>query len=156
MSDPFVVAFAPVPRRPRSDGWSADLQRNFILSLARGLTPGEAARRIGKNRQNAYALRKRPGAESFAAAWDAAVAHARRRRTPPPAVGPRPASKAETETLARRGLEAVERAAKVSPAARRRAFDEMLDSFYGPKSDTRDDGRRENRQGAKVSNSRTS
>lgn len=31
-------------------------------------------------RQSAYALRSRPGAESFAAAWDAAAAQAARRR----------------------------------------------------------------------------
>jgi hypothetical protein len=98
-----------------------------------GLTAGEAARLLGKNRQNAYALRKRPGAESFAAAWDAAVAHARRRRTPPAAAPPEPASKSDVAALARRGLEAVGRAAKESEAARRRAFSEMLDSFHGPK-----------------------
>ncbi len=32
------------------------------------------------SRKSAYALRSRPGGEGFAAAWDAAVAGARRRR----------------------------------------------------------------------------
>jgi hypothetical protein len=111
---------------------------------------------VGKNRQNAYALRKRPGAESFAAAWDAVVAHVRRRRTPAAAGRTEPASKSEAEALARRGLEAVERAAKVSETARRQAFNEMLDSFYGPKSDNGRDPARTNRLAAKSSSSRTS
>jgi hypothetical protein len=156
MSAPPVVAFTPVPLRRRSDGWSPDLQLRFIIALSRGLTPGEAARSVGKNRQNAYALRKRPGAASFAAAWDAVVACARRRRTPAAAGRPGPASKREAEALARRGLAAVERAAEVSEAARRRAFGEMLDSFYGPKSDNRGDSARKSRLGAKSSSSRTS
>jgi hypothetical protein len=33
---------------------------------------------LGFSRQSAYALRRRPGAESFAAAWDSAVALGRR------------------------------------------------------------------------------
>jgi hypothetical protein len=75
-----VIAFNPVPLRSRADGWTPDLQLRFIVALSRGLTPGEAAASVGKNRQNAYALRKRRGAESFAAAWDAVVAHVRRVR----------------------------------------------------------------------------
>jgi hypothetical protein len=80
MSAPPVIAFTPVPLRPRADGWPPELQRRFIVALAQGLKPGQAARLLGKNRQNAYALRKRPGGESFAAAWDAAVACALDRR----------------------------------------------------------------------------
>jgi hypothetical protein len=80
MSRPPVIAFTPVPLRRRADGWSPELQLRFIVALSRGLNPGEAARAVGKNRQNAYALRKRPGAESFAAAWDAAIAFAGRAR----------------------------------------------------------------------------
>jgi len=80
MKSPAFIAFTPVPLRLRADGWSRELQLAFVHALAEGAKPGEAARALGKNRQNAYALRRRPGAESFAAAWDEAVAFARRRR----------------------------------------------------------------------------
>ncbi|HYJ83463.1 MAG TPA: hypothetical protein VEW26_11570 [Allosphingosinicella sp.] len=141
-----VIAFTPVPLRRRADGWSPDLQLRFILALSRGLTPGEAARSVGKNRQNAYALRKRPGAESFAAAWDRVVAHVRQVRAEGRAPMPRPAAPArpsfirprgaEAEAIAERGAEAMKRAP--TEAAARRALDEMLDALYGPKSDKSD------------------
>jgi hypothetical protein len=35
-----------------------------------------AARRVGTSRETAYRLRAKPGAGSFAAAWDAAMGHA--------------------------------------------------------------------------------
>jgi hypothetical protein len=66
--------FAAVPLRARHDGWTASAQRDFILRLARGAGIGEAARALGFSRQSAYALRRRRGAESFASAWDSAVA----------------------------------------------------------------------------------
>ncbi|HET9639069.1 MAG TPA: hypothetical protein VFP12_07670 [Allosphingosinicella sp.] len=149
-SAPPVIAFTPVPLRHRSDGWSPDLQLRFILALSQGLTPGDAARSVGKNRQNAYALRKRPGGESFAAAWDCVVAHVRQvraeGRAPRSAAQPRPAFRrprgAEAEAIAERGAEAMKRAP--TEAAARRALDEMLDGLYGPKSDkgdTRDGGK---------------
>jgi len=72
--------FEPVPLRHRHDGWTAERQRNFIALLAAGWRPGRAAARVGMSRKSAYALRRRPGGEGFAAAWDAAVAGARRRR----------------------------------------------------------------------------
>jgi hypothetical protein len=152
MTPPPVIAFTPVPLRRRSDGWSSDLQLRFIVALSRGLTPGEAARLLGKNRQNAYALKKRPGAESFAAAWDAVVAHVRQVRAqgrlPRPRSGsgastpsePRPRlwlpQGAEAEAIAERGAEAMRQAPTL--AAGRRALDEMLDALYGPKSDNSD------------------
>ena len=77
MTAPPVIAFTPVPLRRRADGWSPELQLRFIVALSRGLTPGQAAASVGKNRQNAYALRKRRGAESFAEAWDSVVAWVR-------------------------------------------------------------------------------
>jgi hypothetical protein len=156
MSGPPIIAFTPVPLRRRADGWPPELQLRFIVALSEGMRPGEAARSVGKNRQNAYKLRKRPGAESFAAAWDAAVAYARRRRPPAAAGRAEPPSKREAEALARRGLESVERAAKVSETARRQAFKEMLDAFYGPKSDKCCDPARKNSLAAKSSSSRTS
>ena len=76
MTLPSFLAFDPVPVRARHDGWTPGLQRRFVLLLARGSPPSEAARRLGRSRQTAYALRKRPGGGAFAAAWDAARAFA--------------------------------------------------------------------------------
>jgi hypothetical protein len=83
---PFL-RFIPVPVRPRRDGWTPALQIRFVIGIARGLSPGKAAARIGKTRQSAQALRRHPRGGSFAAAWDAARRFAEegpsRRRTPP-------------------------------------------------------------------------
>jgi hypothetical protein len=65
---PNFLRFQPVPLRARSDGWTPALQTQFILLLATGAGAHEAARRLGRSRQTAYALRRKPGAESFAAA----------------------------------------------------------------------------------------
>lgn len=80
MDDSDLLDFVPVPVRARVDGWTPDRQRAFIGWLSKGLRPGRAAASVGMSRKSAYALRDRPGAESFAAAWDAALAIARRRR----------------------------------------------------------------------------
>jgi hypothetical protein len=80
MADSDLLSFTPVPLRSRRDGWTAERQRAFIASLAKGLQPGTAARLVGMGRRSAYGLRARPGGEGFTAAWDAAVAAARRRR----------------------------------------------------------------------------
>jgi hypothetical protein len=77
MSIPSFLRFTPVPLRSQHNGWMPALQRRFILALGRGAGPDEAARALGKTRQSAYRLRKKPGAESFAAAWDEAQAFAR-------------------------------------------------------------------------------
>ena len=77
MTFPDLLRFAPVPLRAQHNGWSPELQVRFILALARGAGPGEAARSLGRTRQSAYRLRKKPGAESFAAVWDRAQALAR-------------------------------------------------------------------------------
>lgn len=70
---PAFLRFTPVPVKARHDGWSPDRQRRFVMALARGCGVGEASRQIGQSRQTAYRLRRRAGAESFAAAWDAAL-----------------------------------------------------------------------------------
>ncbi len=70
---PAFLRFDPVPVRARHNGWSPAVQRRFVLALARGAGPGEAAREVGRSRQTAYALREKPGADGFAAAWDAAL-----------------------------------------------------------------------------------
>ena len=74
---PDFLRFAPVPLRAQHNGWTPALQLRFIVALARGEGPDLAARSIGKTRQSVYRLRKKAGAESFAAAWDAAQAFAR-------------------------------------------------------------------------------
>ena len=75
MQLPAFLRFAPVPLRAQHNGWSPVLQLRFIVAIGAGVA--EAARALGKTRQSAYDLRKREGAASFAAAWDAALAFAR-------------------------------------------------------------------------------
>ncbi len=81
------LRFGCVPVRSRRDGWSPLLQRRFIVHLARGMGPAEAARRVGRSRQTAYALRGKPGGEEFARAWDAAVDFAAEMRAMPKHLG---------------------------------------------------------------------
>jgi hypothetical protein len=80
MPQPEFLSFTPVPLKDRHDGWRPRLQFQFVLALARGASVDAAAEAVGKSRTTAYALRKRPGSESFAAAWDSALAYARRMR----------------------------------------------------------------------------
>jgi hypothetical protein len=72
-----MVAFTPVPVRARHDGWSPARQVAFIHRLALCGSVGTAAGAVGMTRKSAYRLRDRPGAERFAAAWDAAMAMGR-------------------------------------------------------------------------------
>jgi hypothetical protein len=65
--------FAPVPTRGRADGWTPVRQGDFIGFLAETGSVAEAARQVGCSRESAYRLRRRHGAEGFAAAWDAAL-----------------------------------------------------------------------------------
>lgn len=74
-----ALAFTPVPVRPRRDGWTAARQQGFILRLALAGCVARAAQAVGKTRMSAYRLRGRPGAESFAAAWDTALGWGRGR-----------------------------------------------------------------------------
>ena len=76
MDLPAFLRFDPVPLRAQHNGWTPALQLRFILALARGAGPDEAARLLGRTRQSVYRLRKRAGAESFAAAWNHAQAFA--------------------------------------------------------------------------------
>ena len=68
MDLPAFLRFEPARLRAQHNGWSPMLQRRFVLALARGAGPAEAARALGMSRQSAYRLRARPGGESFAAA----------------------------------------------------------------------------------------
>jgi hypothetical protein len=75
-----LIPFSPVPLRSRRDGWTPQRQRAFIALLAEGMPSNHAAVTVGLSKQTAHALRRRPGAESFSAAWDAAIAAARKAR----------------------------------------------------------------------------
>ena len=81
------IDFTPVPLKARHDGWTPVRQRRFIHDLAATKSITRACRAVGMSAVTAYALRKRPGAESFAAAWDRAItcnANAGRRPSPRP------------------------------------------------------------------------
>jgi hypothetical protein len=75
-----LLAFTPVPLRSRRDGWTAERQRAFVGHIAAGMPSNHAARAVGLSKQTAHALRRRPGAESFSAAWEEAVRRAKARR----------------------------------------------------------------------------
>lgn len=69
-----IPDFAPVPmRRRRRNGWTEAKQRHFIAELARHGMVRLAADAVRMGRASAYRLRERPGAESFAEAWDIAM-----------------------------------------------------------------------------------
>jgi len=74
--DPADYQWVPVRRKPRADGWSDTKQRDFIEALADGGSVAEAARAVHMSPSSAYRLRRSPGGEAFARAWDAAVAQA--------------------------------------------------------------------------------
>jgi hypothetical protein len=82
---PRVPAFVPVTGRSRKDGWTARRQAAFLAALAITRSISAAARRVSMARETAYRLRRREGAESFAAAWDAILRRgdgSRRKVTP--------------------------------------------------------------------------
>ena len=70
---PRVPAFYPVPLRATHHGWTPERQAHFIGWLAETGSASEACARVGMSRKGAYQLRRKPGAEGFAAAWDAAL-----------------------------------------------------------------------------------
>jgi hypothetical protein len=80
-----VPAFSPVPNRQRTDGWTRVRQAAFLGALAETRSVSAAARKVRMARETAYRLRKRRGAESFAAAWEAVLGRetpGRRKVTP--------------------------------------------------------------------------
>jgi hypothetical protein len=80
MSDsPDPLSFTPVPTGSRHDGWTPARQINFIAAVSATGVVGSAARAVGMSRKSAYALRARPGSESFARAWDTALDMGRQR-----------------------------------------------------------------------------
>ena len=68
-----VPPFYPVPTRTRRDGWTVERQADFLGMLAETGSVIGACEAVGMSRKSAYRLRALPGAESFAAAWDAAL-----------------------------------------------------------------------------------
>lgn len=74
-----------IPTRARRDGWTIERQRAFIATLISVGCVRLAAAAAGMSRESAYRLRRRKGAESFAAAWDSILA-ARPRGTSSPAL----------------------------------------------------------------------
>ncbi len=70
---PRVPAFHAVPTRQRKDGWTPLKQAEFIGFLAQTRSIAAAAREVGMTRETAYRLRRRKWADSFIAAWDAAL-----------------------------------------------------------------------------------
>lgn len=59
-------------------GWTAARQLGFIRALTRCGSARAAAAAVGKSVRSAYLLRDKPGAASFAAAWDRAAILGRR------------------------------------------------------------------------------
>jgi hypothetical protein len=77
--DPAKYEWVPVLRKRRVDGWSPSVQRRFIEILADTGSVEQAAFAVGKSPSSCYQLRRAPGAESFAAAWAAAIDEASKR-----------------------------------------------------------------------------
>lgn len=67
-ADAAAATFDPVPLRYRVDGWTPARQRAFIEQLAETLSVEAAAALVGMSAQSARELRRRAGAEGFAAA----------------------------------------------------------------------------------------
>jgi hypothetical protein len=84
VDDPEIAAlldFEPVPRQiDVKGGWTPELQRAFIARLAVHGSPGRACEELGKNRTGITKLYRSPHGASFRAAWDGAIALAKRRQ----------------------------------------------------------------------------
>lgn len=69
-----LLGFAPyLHKQPRRNAITPDRQRGFIAALAATGIVTQAARSIGASLEALYKLRALPGAEGFAAAWEAAI-----------------------------------------------------------------------------------
>ena len=70
-----LLDFEPVPRKQeRADGWTAEVQRMFIVALAATGSERQAAHAVGKAAYGVTQLKKAEGGESFASACAAAKA----------------------------------------------------------------------------------
>ena len=83
-ADPEIAAlldFDPAPRKvERPNGWTADLQQELIARIVDTGSPGAACDAMDKNLSGAKHLYRTDGADSFRAAWQAAVALAAERK----------------------------------------------------------------------------
>jgi hypothetical protein len=69
------IDFTPVPRqRSRRNGWTEATQRAFIAALEECASVSRSARAVGMSPRSAYRLLGAEGADSFAEAWDIAIA----------------------------------------------------------------------------------
>lgn len=73
VSAPEPPKFEVAHTRKKHSGWTAERQRRFIEHLSLSGSVGEAAAFAGVSSRSAYRLRNKPGADSFARAWDAAL-----------------------------------------------------------------------------------
>lgn len=64
--------FAPVPVKPRHDGWTPERQKAFVAALADTGCVSIACRMVNMSQRSFYQLRRQPGATSFRAAAEAA------------------------------------------------------------------------------------
>lgn len=71
--------FLPVAEGSRRAAWTPDVQGRFLDALAESGVVRTAAAATGMTVAAAFALRRAVGAESFAAAWEAAIADNRAR-----------------------------------------------------------------------------
>ena len=73
-ADDPLLGFSPyLHRAARRNSITPDRQRAFIAALAATGIVTQAAREIGASLEALYRLRNQPGAEGFAAAWEAAI-----------------------------------------------------------------------------------
>src|SRR5947208_3611329 len=77
--NPADYKWVPVLRRPRAGGWTPQRQQDFIAALADCGCVEQAAREAGMSVVSCYRLRRSPGGENFAAAWEAALSQAAHR-----------------------------------------------------------------------------
>lgn len=77
--DPAAFEWRPVPRRPRRDGWTPEVQQRFIEALARTGVVERACEAVNMSVTSAYNLRNSAGGEGFARAWHEVLARAANR-----------------------------------------------------------------------------
>lgn len=65
--------------RLRVDGWTVEMQRDFLRTLADTGCVSHAAKAAGVSRSTAYAMRHRATHSTFALAWDVAIQLGRKR-----------------------------------------------------------------------------
>ena len=69
-----LLAFEPYRQvAPRSNSITPARQVRFVMALAASGIVTQAAREVGVSLEALYRLRNKPGAEGFAAAWEAAI-----------------------------------------------------------------------------------